>query len=54
MKKDFVKAKVETWISGLKSLTEIAKNEPQLAYSAFTFGLSMRWLFVMRTMENIS
>ena len=52
-KEEFVKTKVETWISELKSLTEIAKVEPQLAYSAFTFGLSKRWLFVMRTMENI-
>ena len=38
----------------VKDLTELAKQEPQLAYSAFTFGLFKRWIYLMRTTPNIS
>ena len=53
-KNNYVSTKVDQWISELEKLTEIAKSEPQLAYIAYTFGLSKRWMFLMRTMENIS
>ena len=53
-KEEFIKSKVQTWVAELKSLKELAKVEPQLAYAAYMFGLSKRWLFIMRTMNNIS
>ena len=49
----FVEAKVEKWCQELLSLCDVAKKEPQLAYSAFTICLSKRWLYTMRTMKNI-
>ena len=49
-----VKTKVESWIEELRELTELAKQEPQLAYSAYTFGLCKRWMYLMRTTPNIS
>ena len=53
-KNEYVSTKVQQWVSELEKLAEIAKMEPQLAYAAYTFGLSKRWMFVMRTMDNIS
>ena len=38
----------------MRQLITIAKTEPQLAYSSFTFGLSKRWLHVMRTTPCIA
>ena len=52
--KQEVEAKVETWIEELRELILLAKQEPQLAYSAYTFGLCKRWIYLMRTTPNIS
>ena len=52
-KEQYVNKKVNTWIDELKNLLEIAKFEPQASYSAFIFGLSKEWLYIMRTMNNI-
>ena len=49
-----VTEKVEKWITELRDLIKLAKSEPQLAYSAYVFGLSKRWLYTMRTTPNIS
>ena len=49
-----VKTKVESWIEELRELTELAKQEPQLTYSAYTFGLCKRWIYLIRTTPNIS
>ena len=46
--------KIDTWIGELRELVVLAKEEPQLAYSAYTFGLCKRWLYLMRTTPNIS
>ena len=53
-KTNFVSEKVEEWSNQLKALSEIATSEPQCAYSGFTFGLSKKWLFLMRTTEGIA
>ena len=53
-KHTFVKKKVAEWIGELNSLTNIAKSEPQTAFSAFSVGLSKRWFFIMRTTPGIS
>ena len=53
-KASWVKTKVEKWIKELQQLIPIAKCEPQLAYSAYVVGLCKRWMFIMRTMKDIS
>ena len=46
--------KVDVWKTDIAALSEIAKREPQAAYSAFVYGTSKRWTFVSRTTPNIS
>jgi hypothetical protein len=50
----YVKNKVKTWVDELEKLSETAKCEPQLAYSAYTTGLCKRWSYIMRTIPGIS
>ena len=38
----------------MTQLAEIARDEPQVALSAFNTGLSQRWKFVQRTIPEIS
>ena len=38
----------------MEQLSEIAKDEPQLAHSAFTKALCMRWSYMQRTIPGIS
>ena len=45
------------WTPGdndIEALAEIAKSDPQIAYSAYVFGTSKRWQFVCRTTPGIS
>ena len=42
------------WVKDVEELALIAKDEPQLAYSAYTKGLSHRWTYVQRTISDIS
>ena len=53
-KTQFVEEKIEEWITDIQDLSEIAKREPQLAYSAYVYGLSKRWNYLCRTTPNIS
>ena len=53
-KEEFIKEKCNEWSEELDGLASIALHEPQLSYSAFTFGSSRRWSFLMRTTPNIS
>jgi hypothetical protein len=39
-KQEYINDKVSKWIKDVEELAEIAKDEPQLAYSAFVKGLS--------------
>ena len=52
--RSYVKDKVDAWVKDVKELAVIANDEPQLALSAFTKGLSHRWSFIQRTISNIS
>ena len=38
----------------LKCLSEVAKTQPNAAYSAFVNGLTSRWSYIMCTIPNIS
>lgn len=52
-KESYVKSMVSKWIEDVEELSEIAKFEPQLAYSAFTKGICHRWTYFMRTIPEI-
>ena len=53
-KHKFVKKKITSWVKDVEELSVVAKEEPQIAYSAFTKGLSSRWCYIQRTIEGIS
>ena len=53
LKHEFVKRKVCSWVKDIEELAIVAKEEPQIAYSAFTKGLSSRWCYIQRTIEGI-
>ena len=52
--KEFIDGKVLEWSKDIDALTDIARSEPQLAYSAYIFGTARRWQFVCRTTPGIS
>ena len=51
---EFVRDEVAKWESEIDQICDIASNEPQLAYTAYTVGLSKRWSYLMRTTPGIS
>ena len=51
---DFVAEKMDEWTKDIDALVEIARSEPQLAYTAYVFGTSRRWQFVCRTTPGVS
>ena len=53
-KDTFVSEKIDKWILDIDELSTIANREPQLAYSAFIYGLSKRWNYICRTTPNVS
>ena len=53
-KHKFVESKITSWVKDVEELSVVAKEEPQIAYSAFTKGLSSRWCYIQRTIEGIS
>ena len=53
-KQEFVKRKIGSWVKDVEKLAVVAEEEPQIAYSAFTKGLSSRWCYMQRTIEGIS
>ena len=50
--KNYVKSKVNSWLSNVSNLTTIAKTQPHAAYSALTHGLSSKWTYLCRTVPN--
>ena len=52
-----MKRKVNSWVIDVEELSTIAKEVPQIAYSAFTKGLSSRWCnigYIRRTVPGIT
>ena len=43
-KKQYVKEKIEKWAKDIHDLSEIAVNEPQIAYAAYSKAMQQRWL----------
>ena len=50
---EYVTDKINKWIQDVEEIAEIAKDEPQIAYSAFTKAICMRWCFLQRTVPDI-
>ena len=50
----FVKEEVDAWEKDIRALANIAKKEPQLAYTAYVYGTSQRWKFLCRTTPGIA
>ena len=53
-KAQFVNNKVKKWVLDVEALAKIANEEPQAALSAYTKAICHRWIFVQRTIPNIS
>ena len=53
-KEKFVQKKIAKWVQDVEQLSDIARNEPQLALTAYTKALCMRWSFMQRTISDIS
>ena len=53
-KEIFVAEKITNWVRDVMNLAEIAKDEPQVALSAYNVGMSKRWSFIQRTINGIS
>ena len=53
-KQIYVNNLIENWVEEIVNLSEIAKTEPHVAYTAFTHGLKHRYSYAMRTIPNIS
>ena len=49
----YVKKKIDQWVEDVNQLSLIAQDEPQIALSAYTKALCMRWCFVQRTISGI-
>jgi hypothetical protein len=49
----YVSEKVEKWITDMEELSRIAEDEPQVALSAYTKGISHRWTYLQRTIPDI-
>ncbi len=45
---------MDGWVKDIEELSLIAKEEPQLAYAAYTKGICHRWSYLQRTVEGIS
>ena len=46
--------KVYTWLDELNTLSDIARFDPQAAYSCFVSGYKHKLTYIMRTIPNIS
>ena len=51
-RRKYVEGKVGKWKRDVEQLSDIAKDEPQAALSAFTKALCMRWSFLQRTVPS--
>ena len=51
---NYLSNKVQKWVADVENLTEIARDEPQAAYVAYTKGLCHCWTFLQRTVKDVS
>ena len=53
-KEEYLSSKVDEWIAQLRILSQIARTQPQAAYSAFITGFRHKISFYMRTISGVS
>ena len=53
-KNHYIDEKVKKWVSNIKSLSEIAKTQPHVAYAAFIHGEQHKYTYFLRTLAGIS
>ena len=53
-KAEYMQGLVTGWVDDVKLMANIAKSEPQCAYTAMTYAIQHRWKFVQRTIPDIS
>ena len=53
-KEEYVREIVEEWKTSIKKLTNIAKTQPQAAYSCYVKGFMHKFTYFMRTIPDIS
>ena len=46
--------KVEEWVASMQELSNIAKTQPQVAYSCYVKGFVHKFTYFMRTIPDIS
>ena len=51
---EFVSDKIESWINEIKVLSRISVCQPHAAFSALTRGLMSKWMYISRTVPDIS
>ena len=51
---EYVSSKVRAWSSSINILRNIAKSQPQAAFSALTHGLLNKWTYLSRVVPDIS
>ena len=52
-KTEYVDKLIDNWIEELEKLSEVARVEPHLAYTAYVFGFQHKYTFFMRTLPDI-
>ena len=50
----YVKGKVQEWVEEVTRLSRIATSQPHAAYAALTHGLLSKWLYLLRTVPDVS
>ena len=53
-KNDYINEKVQTWVDNIKSLANIAKTQPHVAYAAFIHGEQHKYTYFLRTIAGIT
>ena len=48
-KNQYCQEKFDKWLREMESLTEIIKNQPHVAYAAFTKGFKSKFTYYLRT-----
>jgi hypothetical protein len=51
-RKEYCSELVDEWVSQIKTLSDIAKSEPQAAYACFIHGLRHKYSYVLRTIPG--
>ena len=53
-KEEYVHSKAKEWVNNIEDIANVADTEPHQAYCGYTFGISKKWNFLLRTTPNIA